>query len=131
MVTLFLCIFTLGVGAGSLLCPILQRHFELRNWLLLQLVGVCICLGLLWIQTPFHVPYQGLQNWILQPLSFAFVSTLFGLSFTLGMYVVPLYTALQVFPEDHEKSKAIANNNIFNSLYDACYGFVFFICQSY
>ncbi len=127
LVSLFLCIFTFGIGLGSLLCGRLQKNIPLLRWLLIQMGFLLFWLILLWVMGTQHHVYHSMLQWVGHPKGAIFCLTLFGLSFTLGLYAVALYTALQVVPDKNRRSKAIANNNIYNALYMAVAMILFFV----
>ncbi len=105
VVTELLVVFSIGVGAGSLLCE--------------RLSGPKVEIGLV----PFGsigLTLFGLElgaaaaSGVLGPRLFF---DLFGLGFFGGLYIVPLYALIQTRSEVSHRSRVIAANNILNALF--------------
>jgi 1-acyl-sn-glycerol-3-phosphate acyltransferase len=106
-VTLLLVVFSIGVGAGSLLCERLSgRKVELGlvpvGSIGLTLFG--IDLGIATAAGPAHAQWRVLAD--------LFLIGVFG-----GLYIVPLYALLQSRSELTHRSRIIAANNILNALF--------------
>jgi 1-acyl-sn-glycerol-3-phosphate acyltransferase len=106
-VTLLLVVFSIGVGAGSLLCERLSgRKVELGlvpvGSIGLTLFG--IDLGIATAAGPAHAQWRVLAD--------LFLIGVFG-----GLYIVPLYALLQSRSELTHRSRSIAANNILNALF--------------
>ena len=119
LATMFLALFSLGIGLGSLLCERLSRH---RLELGLVPLG---SIGMTWFT--FDLFLVG-EPWAAgnHPLDvFAFLATFTGWRVTLdllllavfgGLFSVPLYTLLQVGAAANDRSSVIAGNNVLNAL---------------
>lgn len=105
-VTTLLIAFSIGVGAGSLLCERLSGHnVELGlvpfGSIGLTLFGIDLGLAAL-VPHPHHVR-------LLVDLS---LLGLFG-----GFYIVPLYALIQSRSDEGHRSRIIAGNNVLNALF--------------
>ena len=123
VLTLFLAVFCVGIGVGSLLCERLShRHLELG---LVPLGSIGISLFAVDLGIASGV-YQGLPvagELLRIPAFFGaaqsarIVTDLFLIAVFSGFYTVPLFTLLQRRPEAAVRSRVIAANNIVNSLF--------------
>ncbi len=113
-VTLLLAVFTLGIGAGSMLCDLLSHHTIRKSLIITGAVGMAIMgidfgLAAQHFQTSNQL-YPNLTFWhILIDLMLIGV---FG-----GLYSVPLYALMQNRSDPVFRSRIIAANNILNALF--------------
>jgi hypothetical protein len=118
--SLFLVIFSVGVALGSISVNALLRgtvsaRYSPASVLVMGLFVVgfhLICRA--W--TPH--PEGGLMDvgrFIAEPLAIPLLLTLLGISFSGGMFVVPLYAFLTTFVDKSQTARTIAANNIVNS----------------
>lgn len=117
--TLILAVFSVAIGAGSMLCARLSNHQLRLGWVGIGLLGMT--LAGLDIYAAGHTRHQGdllsLSAYLAQAgawrqlLDFALLGV-FG-----GMFTVPLYTWLQVASAETFRAQAIAANNIVNGLF--------------
>jgi acyl-[acyl-carrier-protein]-phospholipid O-acyltransferase/long-chain-fatty-acid--[acyl-carrier-protein] ligase len=121
VVTLFLTLFSIGIGVGSFLCNRLlkgriQTTYVPISALAMSLFGIDLYFA---SQTPI-IPEQGLihawqfmshiGNWRL-------LGDLFFLSVSAGLYIVPLYALMQHHSDPAYRARIIAANNIMNALF--------------
>lgn len=122
VVTLFLTLFSVGIGVGSFLCNRLLKgriqstyvpwaalamgFFGIDLYFASQPIGINSPSGLINI-------YQFLQN----PASWRLVADLFLLAVSGGLYIVPLYTIMQHDSDPDHRARTIASNNVMNSLF--------------
>jgi 1-acyl-sn-glycerol-3-phosphate acyltransferase len=118
VVTLLLTLFTLGIGAGSLLC----------NWLSGQKVELglvpfgSIGLTLFGIDLYFAPPELlsneliGASAFIGASGSFRVITDIFLIGIFGGFYIVPLFSLVQQRSEQAHLSRVVAGNNILNAL---------------
>ncbi|HEX5710251.1 MAG TPA: MFS transporter, partial [Sulfuricurvum sp.] len=113
-VTLLLAVFTVGIGAGSMLCERLSHH-AIRPSLIgigavgMALMGIDFGLTAQYFETAGNL-YSNFSFWhILIDLTLIGV---FG-----GLYSVPLYTVMQSRSNPEFRSRIIAANNILNALF--------------
>ena len=105
VVTLLLVVFSIGIGAGSLLCERLSGH---KIELGLVPVG-SIGLTLFGIDLGFAASVSAAPHW--RVLADLFLIGVFG-----GFYIVPLYALVQSRSEPTHRSRIIAANNVLNAL---------------
>ena len=105
LVTLLLVVFSLGVGAGSLLCERLSGHKVELGLVPFGSIGLTI-FGL---DLGLASAAPGLTWRILADLALIGV---FG-----GLYIVPLYALVQSRSEASHRSRIIAANNILNAVF--------------
>ncbi|MFZ5757451.1 MAG: MFS transporter [Pseudomonadota bacterium] len=115
VVTLLLAVFSVGVGAGSLLCDRLSRHTVEIGLVPLGSIGLTVALACMWAATP-AAPEAGM-HWQ------AFLSTHWPVALALatiglfgGFYIVPLYALIQSRTEKSHISRIQAANNALNAL---------------
>jgi MFS family permease len=101
--TLLLTLFSVGVGLGSILCEQLARLYKLRHVLLLGGWGLTI-----WGIDLYVASFEVINLHRIY-LDFSLIG-FFG-----GLYVVPLYTQLQLHSRADYQSRVIAGNNILNA----------------
>ncbi len=122
VVTFVIACFSIGIGAGSLMCHRLLRgeiSARLASPSLLALGAIslvfCLCLP----PVPETVPNQGsligIPAFLSTASSWYVLISLIGVAMTAGMVIVPLYTILQEHTARKERSRVIAANNIINS----------------
>lgn len=138
--TTLLTVFSIGIGAGSLLCERLSRgHVEI-GLVPFGAIGMTIAAFALSASSPAAVAHgatltaaEFLRHWQDWHLMFWLAAIgLFG-----GFYIVPLYAMLQTRSEIHERARVIAANNIVNAVFivaSALFAIVLFrlglsICQ--
>ncbi len=119
VVTLLLVVFSIGVGAGSLLCERLSGHKIELGLVSFGSIGLTLFGIDLWWATAGAAPHppidaatfmQDAANWrILADLA---LIGIFG-----GLYIVPLYALVQSRSDVASRSRTIAGNNILNALF--------------
>ena len=117
--TLFLAIFSVGVGAGSVLINRLLKGRVLAVYS----PAAAIAMGLFIVHlywNVIHWPVVGdslmdLRTFILIPQAEWVMFDLFGVAVSGGMFVVPLYAFLTTTVPKSETARTVAANNIVNS----------------
>lgn len=113
-----LALFSVGIGAGSLLCERLSGHkIELGlvpfGAIGLSLFGIDLYFTpLLSAPAELWTPLQFIQ----QPGALGVVIDLVGIGVFGGFYIVPLYALVQSQTKPEFRSRVIAGNNILNAL---------------
>jgi acyl-[acyl-carrier-protein]-phospholipid O-acyltransferase/long-chain-fatty-acid--[acyl-carrier-protein] ligase len=122
VITLVIACFSLGIGAGALLCSLLLKgeiSARLTAPALLALCGVSLlfCLTLPDVRDTAGgaVALLGVAAVLAEPQNWIVLVALVCLAMTAGMVIVPLYTILQEHTDRAERSRVIAANNIINS----------------
>lgn len=120
VVTLFLTLFSIGIGVGALLCGALQKgaiNARLVPWgaLGLTLFGLDF-----WFVGRAAVPAPGLMGaaqFLAIPAHWRIVVDLFAIAIAGGLYCVPLYAIMQARSETEHRARVIAANNVTNALF--------------
>ncbi|MBP5352792.1 MAG: acyl-[ACP]--phospholipid O-acyltransferase [Alphaproteobacteria bacterium] len=119
VVTLFLILFSVGVGAGSVFCNRLLKGEVSVVYVPLSAVGLSICAFLIYVLSAgFEAPQEaiGLGQFLLMPRGLMLSVCLFAFAFMGGLYIVPLNTLMQVKAPKKQTASVIAGNNIINAL---------------
>lgn len=120
VVTWFLTLFSIGIAVGSMLCNKL-----LKGKISLRLVPWA-CLGMTLFIVDFYFASQAYQPSLGEINLQAFLQSWQGIRITTdllllaicaGVYIVPLYAAIQHESDQRYVSRMIAVNNIMNSLF--------------
>ncbi|MCC5792555.1 MAG: MFS transporter [Legionellaceae bacterium] len=117
---IFLALFSIGIALGSLTINLLQK-----GAISLRYVAGIMCFISLFALDLYYAsrhlqPGSTLQNmaeFLRRPENWRVMFDFFFFSFAGGMYVVPLYTFLQVHGLMGQKSRTIAANNIINAVF--------------
>lgn len=113
-VTILLSLFTVGIGAGSILCERLSHHSIRPSLVVIGAIGMGLS-GIDFALTAQHFTAVGEINANPQFFHILFDLTLIGVFG--GLYSVPLYALMQGRSEAHSRSRIIAANNILNALF--------------
>ncbi len=128
-VTLFLALFSVGVGVGSLLCGKLSRGKISFKLVGIGLLGLIVCTAELWrlgrppsfapgsASSPFMGSVLGVTGFLSEPAGLWISAVLFLLSACGGLFIVPLYALMQEQAEPSQRSRVIAANNVLNALF--------------
>jgi acyl-[acyl-carrier-protein]-phospholipid O-acyltransferase/long-chain-fatty-acid--[acyl-carrier-protein] ligase len=122
LVTLFLSVFTIGVGIGSLLCNQMLKGEVEATFVPLGIIGVTLFTVDLYFASQHSFINAGeeligagafLSHWS----SWRILGDMFMISISSGVYIVPLYAIIQSRSETAHRSRTIASNNILNALF--------------
>ena len=118
LVTLFLSIFSVGIGLGSLLCERLSRRQLELGLVPLGSIGISVFTAdLFFAGIPSSSQGMGVLDFLRDPAGIRIVADLLLLSIFSGFFIVPLYTLMQERSEMSHRSRIIAGNNILNALF--------------
>ena len=138
VVTLFLALFSIGVGVGSMLCERLSFNRLELGLVPLGSIGLSVfALDLalasgpaaaavmdLIARTTYATPgphLVGVAAFLSLPASWRIVADLLLLAMSAGLFIVPLYTCMQTWSAPAERSRVIAVNNILNAVFIVAY----------
>ncbi len=117
--SLLLVVFSVGIGAGSLLCEKLShRHVEI-GLVPLGAIGMTVFAVDLYFASrglPTHAGHT-LGSFLAQPAHWRVMADLALLSLFAGLYSVPMYALIQLRSAPTHRARIIAANNILNSLF--------------
>lgn len=119
VVTLFLVLFSVGVGAGSIFCNKLLKGEISVVYVPISAIGLSVCAFAIYILScGFETPAQtlNLMEFLRLPRGVLLSFFLFAFAFCGGMYVVPLNALMQKKAPKKNVASVIAGNNIINSL---------------
>ena len=122
LVTLFLSVFTIGVGLGSLLCNKLLKGEVEATFVPLAIIGVTVFTVDLYFASQHVFTNNGGKlidavAFLSHISSWRILGDMFMISVSSGIYIVPLYAIIQVRSEPNYRSRTIASNNILNALF--------------
>lgn len=118
---LFLALFSIGIAAGSLtISRLLAGNITLKYVPLSMLLLSFFAMELYWA-TPLQTATEqtlltDLPHFLTTFTHWRITLDFFLFSFSGGLFVVPLYTYLQVSSEDNMRARTIAANNIYSAL---------------
>jgi hypothetical protein len=119
---LMLTVFSVGVGAGSLLCEKLSRGKAMLGLVMIGGIGLsCFTFDIYWVST--HVTsvsatfIYNYQQFLSHSIHWRLLADIALLGVFGGFYIVPLYVLIQTLAEPAYRSRIIAANNIMNALF--------------
>ncbi len=118
--TLLLAIFSVGIGIGSMICEKLS-HGRLEVGILpIGTIGMSLAAIDLYSFGIPSIPIDAgasISEFFFRPYAWRVIMDLFILSAFGGLFIVPLYTLIQLRAKETERAQIIAANNILNSLF--------------
>ncbi|MDD9907419.1 MAG: acyl-[ACP]--phospholipid O-acyltransferase [Rhodospirillaceae bacterium] len=120
VVTLFLTLFSVGIGVGSLLCNRLLNGEVTARYVPLAAIGMTVFIADLFFASNGRVPaaeLTGAVSVVSTAANWRIVFDLLAIAVCGGLFIVPLYAILQSRSEEAFRSRIIAANNILNALF--------------
>ncbi|MFN7277849.1 MAG: MFS transporter [Betaproteobacteria bacterium] len=119
VVTLLLVVFSVGIGAGSLLCERLSGHKVEIGLVPFGSIGMTVFGIDLWWAASSHVAHGpvAMEAFLADPGHWRIVADLALVGLFGGFYIVPLYALVQTRSEPSHRSRIIAGNNINTALF--------------
>jgi len=117
--TLLLAVFSIGIGAGSLLCERLSGRKVEIGLVPFGSIGLTLFAVDLWLASRHLVPQAdpGVAAFLGQPAHWRVLADVLLLGAFGGFYTVPLYALIQSRSAPSHRSRIIAANNILNALF--------------
>jgi uncharacterized membrane protein YciS (DUF1049 family) len=117
--SLLLVLFSVGIGAGSLLCEVLSRGRIEMGLSPLGAIGMTVFAVDLYVaSTALPVSeLMDIHSFISQSAHWRLMADLLLLSLFTGIYSVPMYALIQVDSKTTDVARIIAANNIINALF--------------
>ena len=120
VVTLFLTVFSVGVGFGSLLCNRILRGKISARIVPWGALGIALFSIDLWAASPAVGAPGGAQlvtlsAFLAEPAHWRILIDLLGLAASGGVFILPLYALLQTAGDEHRRARAIGANNVVNA----------------
>ena len=117
--SLLLVVFSVGIGAGSLLTETLSRRHVEIGLVPLGAIGMTVFAADLYFASRGlpSVPPQTVSVFIANHAHWRVLFDLFALSLSAGLYSVPMYALIQLRAPASHRARIIAANNILNALF--------------
>jgi 1-acyl-sn-glycerol-3-phosphate acyltransferase len=117
--SLVLMLFSIGIGAGSLLCEVLSRRTVEIGLVPLGALGLTVFGIDLYFARPEAAAVAGLgwQAFLQAPGNARIAADLVLVGLAGGLYIVPLFALIQQRAPRDKLSRIIAGNNILNALF--------------
>ncbi len=117
--SLLLVVFSVGIGAGALLCEGLSRQKVEIGLVPLGAIGMSVFAVDLYFASRALPPsaLMGLQDFVSVPAHWRVMADLALLSLFTGLYSVPMYALIQQRSQASHRARIIAANNILNALF--------------
>lgn len=122
VVIFLLTLFSVGIAAGSLLCKTFTKNKVSLKLLPFGIAGlsifaICLYYSLNTLHLPPTIGVYRIGELISAGGAFWVFVELFLIGFFGGIYIVPLYTAMQAYSPISHRSRIVGANNIFNALF--------------
>ena len=123
--TLFLAVFSIGVGVGSFLCNKILANNITTKYVFISAIGISFfCIELYFATSVAEISYhpehlKSLAEFLSRIHYWRILFDLFCLSAFGGFYVVPLFAVMQYFTSPAYRSRVVAANNLINSVFMA------------
>lgn len=139
LVTLFLAIFSIGIGIGSALCNRFSRGEINMKLVPMGGFGISVCIVIFYVASyvysmEYYLDIDNMAENILMNkeiihykdiisfldvgfCSYIIIISLLGVSIMSGVYIVPLYAFMQDKAEKSQISRIIAANNVINGIF--------------
>ncbi len=117
--SLLLVVFSVGIGAGSLLCELVSRRHVEIGLVPAGAIGMSVFAVDLYFASR-NLPPSGLLTvgaFIAQPAHWRVMADLALLALFAGLYSVPMYALIQLRSQPSHRARIIAANNILNALF--------------
>jgi 1-acyl-sn-glycerol-3-phosphate acyltransferase len=117
--SLLLVVFSIGIGAGSLLTETLSRRHVEIGLVPLGAIGMSVFALDLYLASRSlpGVPAQTVGAFLAAPAHWRVLADLFMLSACAGLYSVPMYALIQIRSPASHRARIIAANNILNAVF--------------
>ncbi|MFM2052516.1 MAG: hypothetical protein RL456_553 [Pseudomonadota bacterium] len=118
--SLLLVVFSVGIGAGSLLCEVLSRRHVEIGLVPLGAIGMTVfAVDLYFAASGLPAPAVPwtVGAFVAQPAHLRVMLDLALLALSAGLYSVPMYALIQLRAPESHRARIIAANNILNALF--------------
>lgn len=118
--SLLLVVFSVGIGAGALLCEMLSRRHVEIGLVPMGAIGMTVFSVDLYFASrglPPHTVALTLGQFMAEPAHWRVLADLALLSLFAGIYSVPMYALIQMRSKPTHRARIIAANNILNALF--------------
>ncbi|MEZ5838248.1 MAG: acyl-[ACP]--phospholipid O-acyltransferase [Geminicoccaceae bacterium] len=118
VVTLFLTLFSIGIGVGSILAARITGNRVSTTPVPFAAIAMAIFTVDLFFATRAVPPANGvltLMAFVSEPFAWRIMVDLVGIALSGGLFVVPMFAAIQAWAEPEQRSRVIAAVNIVNA----------------
>jgi 1-acyl-sn-glycerol-3-phosphate acyltransferase len=117
--SLLLVVFSIGIGAGSLLCEVMSRRHVEVGLVPMGAIGMSVFAIDLYFASRGLPPADALTlaQFLAQSAHWRVLADLALLSLFAGLYSVPMYALIQLRSQPTHRARIIAANNILNALF--------------
>ena len=120
--TLFLATFSVGIGLGSMACNGFLKGQISGRYVPWAAMGMSAASFLLYLMSqrpplPPGAPEIGIVVFLSSWQNLAIVACLFAISFSGGLYIVPLYTIIQARTDKSRMARVVACSNVSDSFF--------------
>ncbi|MCG9693325.1 MFS transporter [Vibrio sp. Isolate22] len=117
-VAFLLALFSVGIAIGSLACDKLSNHRIEIGIVPMGSLGISIFGLLMATSTPESLPeFSSFQQFVTYSELWSLFAYLLLLGISGGIFIVPLYSLMQLRAKPDERAQVIAGLNIYNSLF--------------
>ncbi len=119
VVTLMLAMFSIGIGAGLVLCARLLKGEISARHVPFAALGMAVFSLDLFLASRNLYPsgaLAGIMEFVAKPVAWRILFDLLMIAGFGGLYTVPLYAILQSRTAESERARAVAANNIVNAI---------------
>ncbi|MFO1089262.1 MAG: acyl-[ACP]--phospholipid O-acyltransferase [Hyphomicrobiales bacterium] len=121
---LIIAVFTVGIGAGSLMANRLLKGRVSARYVPLSAIAMTVFIIDLWFASPAGsaaaTGLGGIAPFIANPWNWRVLLDFFAIPFFAGTFVVPLFAIVQSRAAPARRARVIAANNIWNSGFMVC-----------
>jgi len=122
VVTLFLTVFSVGIGTGSLICNKLLRGLVHSTYVPLVALGISVFTVDLYYASGSAVYNQAtgltdIVSFLTYTASLRILADLFLIAVCGGIFIVPLYAIMQMRSPVEHRARIIAANNVMNAVF--------------
>ncbi len=122
VVTLFLTLFSVGIGTGSLLCNTLLKGKLDSRYVPFAMIGISLFTFDLYYSSGSAVfaadtTLSSIPDFLWHAEGWRILADLFFIALCGGIFIVPLYALMQIKSPAEHRARIIAANNIMNALF--------------
>ena len=119
--TLFLTVFSLGIGIGSMLCNRLLKGQITAKYVPIAILGMSVFIFDVYLAANnLEIPTAhllSLQDYFLSLTNIRILLDVLFMTICGGLFIVPLYALIQDRTKEAQRSRVIAGNNIINAFF--------------
>lgn len=119
VVTLFLAVFSIGIGIGSAICSKILKGEVTAKYVPFAALAMTAFMIDLYFASALVVPDgdSSVAAFLSEPLGWRITADMLMIAACGGLYIVPLYAILQSRGDAAHRARDIAANNVYNALF--------------